>query len=216
MDWMWQRVSDMGDSLFSYPDPPLSSLLSVWGGGCTLGGKWRCRGGGKREGEGGDESVSTHDFASLCVCFRLPSSSCWGSASCQRAGQAAPLLHTAGRFRPLHATAWEAAAARGMQGLVPPPLYLTPACAVLFLQRSDLAGLPTQMCSSFSFFALNRCCLLLLFPLWWDIKCRCIETGTVTGHRDRPERTIPTGDFLQSVNVKVFWLYIDFFCLYFS
>lgn len=90
-----------------------------------------------------------------------------------------------------------------------PPLYLTPACAVLLLQRSDLAGLPTQTCSSFSFLALNRCRLLLLFPLWWDIKYRCIETWTVTGHRYRPEQTIPTSDFLQSVNVKS----LDFFSL---
>lgn len=97
-----------------------------------------------------------------------------------------------------------------------PPLLLTPACAVLLLQRSDLAGLPTQRCRGFSFLALNRCRLLLLIPLWWDVKYRCIETWTLTGHRYRPEQTIPTGDFLQSVNVKSFDFTLIFFCLYFS
>lgn len=79
-------------------------------------------------GGGGVMSQYRHMILHHCVCFRPPSSSCWASASCQRAGQAAPLLRTAGRFRPLHATAWETAAARGMQGLVPPAVPDTSVC----------------------------------------------------------------------------------------
>lgn len=139
MDQMWQLVSDMRESLFSFCDPLIPPLLlfTPFSTSCDeevellegcVGGNGKSQWRKRRK-----RAVSTHDFHHCAP----PSSSCWASASCQCAGQA-----EAPHSRQVQTSACDRlgeTAARGMQGLVP---------AVL-LQRLYLAGLSTQTSSRF-------------------------------------------------------------------
>lgn len=165
MDRMWQRVSNMRESLFSFPDPPLRPLSSIsppvmrrlhtgrnvevlWGRGGVMSHRWGGGGGGggvRKGGEGGGKEGESIDTWLHITVFLPSSQTCWASASCQCAGQAVP------HCRQVQTSACNRlgeTAARDMQGLVP-----------LLPCRSRIS-LGCQIKSSSSFFS----CTELLVP----------------------------------------------------
>lgn len=207
MDRMWQRVR----KLVFLPRPPTPShsplchpscdeevglweerggavgkrrvISHRWGGGGELG-----EGGVGREG-GGREGV--WQYWHMILHHGLPPL-LWNLLSLSELSVRRPSCSTAPHCRQVQTSACNrqgetAAAARGMQGLVP-----------LFSCRGWISlGCQLETSGSFLFLHWIAVSSLLSFALWQDAKCWCIRTWSVIGHRNRHERMISTCDFTQ-------------------